>query len=133
MVSYATGDATAATEGWFKLNYGIQVRRDDNTVEFKGPPTKPLSLAMTFANRDIRFRLCDTYVIVDEYWRFDSNGVSNILRNVDELEKDPEYEFMCFNTDFDPLRLRFDNKLAELDCIDERNVLTEIIRPNLIQ
>lgn len=128
IVCTATGDANAMTNEWFALEQGVVARRNDKTVEFKGPPETQLSLALVFADQDVRLRLCTSYVIIEENYRFDHNGVASILRNDGEMRKDPEYELMFFDTVFDPMRVRFYEKQAELDRIDGNIVLTEVIR-----
>lgn len=85
---------------------------------------------LTFTDQDVRLRLCPGYVIIDEHKRFDQNGVSTILRNDSELNNEPSYELMLFDTDFEALRLRFDGKQAELDRVDQAIIVTEVIRSN---
>lgn len=128
IVCSVTGDATAVTEDWFPMTHNVYVRTDSKTLQFKGPPSQHLPLSLAFANQDVRMRLCEDYVIIDENLRFDHNGVSNVLRNDAEMNKEPTYEVMFLDTVFDPLRIRFAGKLAELDCIEGVIMLTEVLR-----
>lgn len=117
-VCYDTGDANEVGEKPISVDNGISVRRDGNMVEFVGPPKFETSITLSYADVNVRLRLCTDYVILEERFRLDRNGISNILLNTVQLESEPATELCFFDAKFEPMRIRYKSSRAQLDNKD---------------
>lgn len=108
------------------LSDGLRVRRDGGMVQFDGPPTFDVSFSLEYADRVIRLRLCTAYVIVDEQFRLDGNGVSRIMKNDEALRGIPKWEISFLGVEFPNTRVRFAEQRARLQLRDGDLELTAV-------
>lgn len=110
----AEGDINAVTEAPRELSNGLSIRRDGGMVEIRGPPTANVAVSMEYRDKTFRLRLCSSYVIIDERFRLDNTGVSEIIKNEEALSAIPEWEMGFLGAQFNPIRMRFADQRARV-------------------
>lgn len=110
----ADGDINAVVDSVRHLTHGVKIRRDGGMVEFTGPPTADVSLSVEYHDIEFRLRLCSTYVIINEQFRLDANGVSKIMQNDEALAVLPNWEIGFLGAEFENTRVRFAEQRARL-------------------
>lgn len=118
------GDINAVIESFRDLPHGVKIRRDGGMIEFIGPPTADVSLSVEYHDRAFRLRLCSAYVIINENFRMDANGVSKIMRNDEALAVIPDWEIGFLGAEFENTRVRFAEQRARLWSQDDELMLT---------
>lgn len=124
------GEIGAITEDFTGLANGISVRRDGVMLEFLGPPTADVSFALGFFAITVRLRMCSTYIVVNERFRLDQNGVSNILENTEELRAKPTYAIYFFDAEFSNVRIRFGDSRARIELVGGEVQMKDLGRVN---
>lgn len=115
------GDINEINETPRDLLDGLRVRRDGGMLQFDGPPTFDVSFSLEYADRVIRLRLCTAYVIVNEQFRLDGNGVSQIMKNDEALRVLPKWEISFLGAEFSATRVRFAEQRARLNRVMENS------------
>lgn len=120
------GNISEVTYDGRLLSNGISVRRDGGMLEFNGPPTGDVSMSLGYTDQMVRLRLCSTYVIIEERYRLDINGVSEVLKNEQELARVPNWEINFLGVDFKTTRVRFSESRARLQLVDQELILAGV-------
>lgn len=126
IISDKDGDINAVDECVRQLAQGVNIRRDGGMVEFTGPPTADVSISVEYHDQEFRLRLCPTYVIINERFRMDANGVSKIIQNDEALAVVPDWEIGLLGTQFESTRVRFAEQRARLWVQENDLVLTAV-------
>lgn len=120
------GDINAVIEAFRPLGHGVKIRRDGGMVEFVGPPVADVALSVEYHNQEFRLRLCSTYVIINERFRMDANGVSQYIQNDEALAVIPDWEIGFLAAEFENTRVRFAEQRARLWLQETELVLTAV-------
>lgn len=125
-ISDENGDINEISEESRDLSDGLCVRTNGGMLHFDGPPTFDVSLDIEYADRVMRLRLCTNYVIIDEQFRLDQNGVSGIMKNTNALDETPKWEISFLGAKFESTRVRFGRQRARLQLRDGELDLTAV-------